>query len=654
MESYPATPVTNYGVTLLKEGIEPLITYISPDGDLAFYLNGGLAPWPGVTEGVSLIEGFEGLHPLFDHLDHKGARQDGVTWADTVFDPAEISFDILCSATTPENLRTVIRKWFAAWDPEKRGTLSWVTPDGGEWWCYPRLHRAPTDKTARTYARSKQQKFTWMIRNDDAFWRSYDSVSKFNFGYSNAVDLFTRDDSGTLGANWSQVYSGAGAGVCETDGTRAVWTRSGTLERAVVNRWLGVDEVQTVTVGGAPTTWNLTYSSLTTTNISHPASAATVQAALIALANIGPSDVVVAGSSGGPYTVTFGTALGKQNVAKMSGAIVAGGVNPYVTVGTTIEGSSPTTATDNQVIAAQLGDLFEWPLGAGAYIDFWGRMNTAGTTGIRLRIGYTAATLSRFNAGVETVLKVRPFIIPPLWRERWTLVCGTSTTAREFKVLRDGFPIISIKESGNGSALGASYRGGGFGMEASAGGSAQRVPPSVFEWTMGDNAALTQSGHLSVTNFGDQEAFPDLVVYGPGTFSFGDGPGKEPTIVFGPLVAGQVALIKTHPGMRSVFDITADQPEQDLPAFQEFITRLISFAFNKNIPPLFAWFESLFGIQPTQGPLYALLQGRWSHGVPARTLATIPITSEIAVKIVNGDADSKVIAALTPLRRWPE
>jgi hypothetical protein len=652
MESYPPTQVTKYGIDLFKEGIEPHISYVSPDGELTFYLNGGLAPTPGVTEGVVLKEGFEGLHPTFQHLDHKGARQDGATWTDTVFDPAQITFDVICTARTPENLRKVIRKWFASWDPEKRGTLSWVTPDSGEWWCHPRLFRSPPNKTERSYARSREQTFTWTIRNDDAFWRSYDSVSQFRFEHNDAIDLFERNDVGDLGPNWTQTYSGPGAGVCETDGHRAVWTRSGNQIRTVINKWNGQNEVQVVNVVGSPTTWKLTYSGLPTANISGGASASDVQTALEGLANIAPGDVSVTGSN--PYTVTFTGSLAGTNVSQMVGTIVAGGTNPYVTVATTTNGKPGVTATDNQVFHIQLDDFFEWPLGIHTYFDIWGRMNSASTSGIRCRIGISGITLSAFVGGIETELKNRSFLLPPLWGEKWTLVCGTGTSSRTFKVLRDGFPILTYTDRNNVSQLGASYRGGGFGMQAGSATSQQRVPPTLFKWSMGDNATLTQSGHLNLTNFGDQEAFPDLVVYGPGTFYFGNGPDAEPTITFGPLKDGQVALLKTHPGMRSVYDISTDVSEQDLPLFQNFIAKLISFAFNKNIPPLFQWFESLFGIQPQQGPMYSLLNGRFTKGVPGRTLAALPTTSQISVKIKDGDADSKVVAALTPLRRWPE
>lgn len=668
MESYPSGPITNYGLQLLTDGTEPQITYISPEGEVAFYLNGGLAPWPGVTEGAVLQEGISGLHPIFSHLDHKGARQDGATWADTVYEPAEMSMRVTLTARTPENFRRLVRRWFAAWDPEKTGKLTWTTPESGEWWCYPRLMHTPPEKLDRNYARVCSQTFTWMIRNEDAFWRSHDSVSEFGFQAWSAFDKFNRDDSGTLGARWDQDYYGAGAGVCETeDGFfgndsvgRAKWVPSGNDQRGVVNRWLGGNETQTVTVVGSPTGGNfrLTFNGQQTANIARNANAAGVQSALEALSNIAPGDVSVGGGPGGtaPYSIEFtGTYAGTPVPEMTVSHTLTGGTDPHVTVATTTAGTAAVTATDNQLISLRLGSFFQFPFPDNGYVDILGRMNSSSNSYIRARIGANSITLSRFNAGVETVMRSRFLLLPPIWGEKWSLQCGTATNARHFKILRGGFPVVDFKESGTGSLVGASYRGAGFGMEAGDGILTQRVPASVNEWAMGDNVEVTQSGHLHLTNFGDQPASPDLIVYGPGTFKFGNGPDVDPTIEFGPLVEGQVALIKTAPGQRAVYDLTTEQTqEQDLPFFQDFISRLVSLVFNNNVPPLIQWFESLFGIAPVQGNLYSLLRGRWTRRFPARPVADAPVTSTLAVEVTGGNASTRVIASMTPKRRWPE
>lgn len=107
----------------------------------------------------------------------------------------------------------------------------------------------------------------------------------------------------------------------------------------------GVNEVQTITLTGVPTggTFTVTYSGQTTSAIAYNASAGTVQTALIALSNIGPSDVVVTGSAGGPYTVTFGGTLAATNLAEMtaSGASLTGGSSQAIAVDAVTASSGP-------------------------------------------------------------------------------------------------------------------------------------------------------------------------------------------------------------------------------------------------------------------------------------------------------------------------
>lgn len=109
------------------------------------------------------------------------------------------------------------------------------------------------------------------------------------------------------------------------------------------------DEVQTLTVTGAPTggTFTVTYSGQTTGNIAYNASAATVQTALEALSNIGAGEAVVTGSAGGPWTVTFAGTLADTNVDAMTtdAALLTGGTTPDVVVATSTAGGSTTNLT---------------------------------------------------------------------------------------------------------------------------------------------------------------------------------------------------------------------------------------------------------------------------------------------------------------------
>ncbi len=318
------------------------------------------------------------------------------------------------------------------------------------------------------------------------------------------------------------------------------------------------------------------------------------------------------------------------------------------------------TDTDNQVINIVLGTIPEVSLPKSAFNDIWGRMgrNTDGTwngNGIRARFGFGYVSLHRFNNFGPTLLAERFLVIPPLLGDKWTLLCGFEGDTRLFKVLRNGFDTLAFKEEGTGSVLNSTHRGIGFGMSAALAILTQATPASVRKISSGDNSTVSQSGYASLTNTGDVEAWPRYLLYGPGMFNIGNGPDSSDTVQFGPLLDGQIVLIETEPRRRSVVDLTPDtvSTAQELNVFQQLIKALVSFASNNNVPPLLQQFESLFGILPPQGNLYSYLTGRFTKAVPAKSPGSEPTTSQIFIKIDDGNANSKVVAALTPRRRWP-
>jgi hypothetical protein len=84
-----------------------------------------------------------------------------------------------------------------------------------------------------------------------------------------------------------------------------------------------VNEIQQLTLGaatGGTYTLSLAFNGVTaTTNaIAFSASASTVQSSLAALANIGSGNVLVTGSNGGPYNITFQNILGTQPIPLLS------------------------------------------------------------------------------------------------------------------------------------------------------------------------------------------------------------------------------------------------------------------------------------------------------------------------------------------------
>jgi hypothetical protein len=104
------------------------------------------------------------------------------------------------------------------------------------------------------------------------------------------------------------------------------------------------EEVQSVTVGGSGlTSFTLTFSGQTTASLDDLATADEVEAALIALSNIGPNDVNVTGPAGGPWIVRFQGALQDTNVAQMTSTPTGG--SGTVTVATVTAGAGDAADT---------------------------------------------------------------------------------------------------------------------------------------------------------------------------------------------------------------------------------------------------------------------------------------------------------------------
>lgn len=160
-----------------------------------------------------------------------------------------------------------------------------------------------------------------------------ESVTVTKTGYVFTIEFIGVDGSANQSLMTASVFSGA---------QTAVLYRTVTVSEPGVT---ATNEVQVVTLNGTPTggTFTLTYSGQTTSAIAYNASAATVDAALEALSNIGAGDVVVTGSAGGPWTVTFATALAATNLAEMTGngGSLTGATSNTLTVTDTTASAGP-------------------------------------------------------------------------------------------------------------------------------------------------------------------------------------------------------------------------------------------------------------------------------------------------------------------------
>jgi len=115
-------------------------------------------------------------------------------------------------------------------------------------------------------------------------------------------------------------------GIDATLKNRLVKVVSDKLDDALlVGKGQATNEVQTITVTVGSGTFTVTFRGATTSGVAFNAAAATLQTALQGLSTIGSGNATVAGSAGGPYTVTFASALAATAVDEFTavGAEVA-------------------------------------------------------------------------------------------------------------------------------------------------------------------------------------------------------------------------------------------------------------------------------------------------------------------------------------------
>lgn len=315
--------------------------------------------------------------------------------------------------------------------------------------------------------------------------------------------------------------------------------------------------------------------------------------------------------------------------------------------------------TDDQVVLMQLASIPTWFVYGSAYNDLWFRCPPPGTIapgvdGIRLRLGQGFLRLSYFIDSVETVLRQEFLLIPPLPGEFWTVSCsgyvftvtrGMSTAAQS--------TVVSVTDGTELSQKGSGYRAAGFGMHVSL----DTTPAGLLGWAAYDNTLTSQSGYITMVNCGDQPMFPRFTLYGPGTFTIGDGPGNAGNnVTMGPLLPNQIVQLRTDPRKGGVTDLTSQPASpQALTVWHTALEDYLSFAIGNNTTPLTAAIESEFGITPPQGNIYSLLDGRFSDnsGIVAKPVAGPVQAYEIPVSISGGNAQSKIVGAGTPLRRFP-
>lgn len=337
-----------------------------------------------------------------------------------------------------------------------------------------------------------------------------------------------------------------------------------------------------------------------------------------------------------------------DNVIPLDGGVDAVAIN-----------STYISNTDDQVVLMQLASIPTWFVYGSAYNDLWFRCPAPGdvepgVTGIRLRLGQAYLRLSYFIDSVETVLRLTPLLIPPRAGEFWSVICsGYVFTVTRGTTTKAQSTVVSVTDGTQLSPKGSGYRAAGFGMHVSR----ATTPAGLLGWAAYDNTLTTQSGYITMVNCGDQPMYPRYTLYGPGTFTIQDGPNNAGNnVTMGPLLPNQIVQLRTDPRNRGVTDLTSQPASpQALTKWQTALEDYLSFAVGNNTTPLTSVIESEFGITAPQGNIYALLNGRFSDnsGIVAKPVAGPVQAYEIPVSISGGNAQSKIVAAGTPLRRFP-
>lgn len=315
------------------------------------------------------------------------------------------------------------------------------------------------------------------------------------------------------------------------------------------------------------------------------------------------------------------------------------------------------TDTDMQVAEITFGSFQE----PGGRNDIWLRMgrNPDGTWngfGVRARIGVLGVELDAFTNYAKTVLRTDGIFPPALPGEKWRAEAGHSEgDLRYFRITRGGgaSTALRFRDTGNVTALGAAFRGVGFGFGAAGALITQATPASVSRFTAGDSTTTTRTGFLERINVGDQPRRDRFTLFGPGTFEIGNGPGSTDMIKFGPLLPNQVVQLRSDNRKRLIVDLTSTPATAaELAEYRQAMADLESYAPIGNIAATVEANASVFGVTPPQGNLHRLLDGRFSRPIPPKSPGRPPEICHIAVSITGGNSDSRILAAGTPLRRY--
>ena len=223
---YPAVGLTKHGFHDLIKGDIPMVWLESFDGTVIIDLMGGRSiPDRRIPESVQLTRGgLKGLIPPWRSIDQKGASEDGVTWIDSLYDPAEVTMTVNVYGRDRTHVRQVARHLIDSIDTKRPAKLHFWTHQLGHWWAYLRWFKTPPDPNQ--IAAPRKHRMTLILRSDSAFWRADPSVDMWAPAFADMTATFDFTEGSaeaTELGDWPLYYWGDGHGYIRADGSKAYW-----------------------------------------------------------------------------------------------------------------------------------------------------------------------------------------------------------------------------------------------------------------------------------------------------------------------------------------------------------------------------------------------------------------------------------------------
>lgn len=223
--TYPAGPITPHGQYFRDKGRYPTVHLGSHDGTVEFYLHGGESiPWPDRPECVRLTkDGIKGLMAPGRIVGQKGATEDGETFIDGIYDPAELELGLVARARDPRRLQSLVSTLLGSVVLRRTSPLSVIDATGERWWANIRS-TGKSQAEPFTWGESRRQKLTLRARIDGAFWRGESDISGLGFQYERHADEFSYNaESVGINQGWYITYVGGDGGYVGTTGGELVW-----------------------------------------------------------------------------------------------------------------------------------------------------------------------------------------------------------------------------------------------------------------------------------------------------------------------------------------------------------------------------------------------------------------------------------------------